>query len=82
MKIKCSKIITRSMCNIKCTGQKDMDTHIRRRAFQTRERQAKLASVNQQLDFYYMSLATAALGSDRALCGVKTAPGIRATVFR
>lgn len=44
-----------------------MDRHIRVRAHQTRERQAKLASVNKQLDSLYTSLSAAPSGLDSTL---------------
>lgn len=46
-----------------------MDVDICSRAHQTRERQEKLASVSQRLDFHYAHLAAATSNPDSALYG-------------
>lgn len=46
-----------------------MDTHICGRAHRKSEREAKLGSVNQQLDSSYESLAAAPFSPDSALYG-------------
>lgn len=57
------------VCDIKCTGQRAMDILVGGRARQSRERQAKPASVNEQLVTHYASQAAAPSGSDSAVYG-------------
>lgn len=64
-----SKVLTGLIWNTRCTGEKAMNMHLRGRAHQTREQQAELASVSQQLDSHSWSLHEAPSGPESALNG-------------
>lgn len=61
-----------SMCSITYTGQRTTKMLICGRAHQSRQRQAKLASVNEYVVLRYASLAAALFGPDSALQGRET----------
>lgn len=63
------KELMRSMCSIKCSGQKDMEMHNCGGKAQKREGRAERASVDQQLASHYKSLVTAPSGPDSAVYG-------------